>query len=219
MVAKIVVLLLTKGRVPYTLRAIHSIEANLRYDNFSYYVADGGSLPEEHKQVIALLEDYGAEWRGHSQVASSGENWNRGISEIFKDMSQHIYLRLENDFELAEPLDPTPYVDLLNDLPNVGCIRLGLLPIKLDIHTMGYDGRIYQHIRKSTQYVWSGNPCLVHRRFHDYYGMFRHGLTPGDSELSLDDKVRRKDGPYVWRPNALGDYGPFRHIGEEQSAF
>mgnify|MGYP000707541374 CR=1 FL=1 len=57
MVAKIVVLLLTKGRVPYTLRAIHSIEANLRYDNFSYYVADGGSLPEEHKQVIALLED------------------------------------------------------------------------------------------------------------------------------------------------------------------
>lgn len=219
MLPKVVVLLLTKGRVPYTLRAIHSIEAHFQYDNFSYYVADGGSRPEEHREVISLLEDYGAEWRGHSQNTSAGDNWNRGIEEIFKDMSQSIYLRLENDFELGESLDPTPYVELLRDLANVGCIRLGLLPIKLDIHTIGYGGRIYQHIRKSQQYVWSGNPCLVHRRFHEYYGYFQKGLTPGDSELSLDDKVRRKDGPYVWRPNNLGDYGPFKHIGEVQSQY
>ena len=214
---KIVVLLLTKGRVPYTLRVIHSIEANLQYDNFSYYVADGGSLDTEHKEVLALLEDYGAEWRGHSGDVSSGENWNRGISEIFKDPSHNVFLRLENDFELEEPLDITPYVELLNELTTIGCIRLGLLPINLDIQTYGYNGRIYQQILKMRQYTWSGNPCLIHRRLHDCYGMFDHGLSPGDTELSLDEKIRRQDGPHVWRPNSLGDYGPFAHFGQVPS--
>jgi len=219
MLPKLAILLLTKGRLPYSLRAIHSLVANLEYENYFFYVADGGSPPEEHAEVCALLDNYGVEYKEHSLLASSGENWNRGIQEISKPADVPIYLRLENDFELAKKLNIVPYIELLMDLTNVGCIRLGLLPIKLDIHTMGYGGKIYQHIRKSTQYVWSGNPCLVHRRFHEYYGFFSHGLTPGDSELSLDAKVRAKEGPYVWRPNELADYGPFKHIGTEQSDY
>lgn len=216
---EITILLLTRSRVSYTLKTIHALEANLEYDNYSYYVADGISTPEEHAEVIALLKDYGVGYRAHSQELTVGENWNKGIRESYR--TANIYLRMENDFELREKLDILPYIELLEANEEVGCIRLGLLPINLDIQTVGYSGRIYQRILRMRQYTWSGNPCLVHRRFHNTYGHFSEKkLSPGDTELTMDNMVRRnKPGPQVWRPNELGDYGPFAHIGQEQSDF
>lgn len=215
---EIVILLLTKGRVPYTLRTIYTFEANFEYDNYSYYIADGGSKPEEHAEVIALLKDYGIGYREHSEEMTPGLNWNKGIRECYK--TSNVYLRLENDFELVKKLDPEPYIELLEERQDVGCIRLGLLPINLDIQTHGYNGRIYQHILKMRQYTFSGNPCLIHRRFHYAYGHFSEkGMSPGDTELSIDRLVREIEGPAVWRPNELGDYGPFAHFGKEQSIF
>jgi len=217
--SEIVVLLLTKGRVAYTLRVIHTLEANLKYDNYSYYVADGGSEKSDLYEVLDLIVDYGAKMSYHHEELTSGQNWNRGIKAIF-DSGRNIYLRMENDFELSERLNIKPYVKVLEELPNIGCVRLGLLPINLDIQTHGYQGRIYQHILKMRQYTWSGNPCLVHRRFHEAYGYFSEKpLSPGDTELSLDGSVRRREGPAIWRPNELGDYGPFIHIGTEQADF
>jgi hypothetical protein len=219
MVPEIVVLLLTKGRVNYTLRVIHTLEANLGYENYSYYVADGGSEKSDLYPVLDLITDYGAGLKYHNQELTAGQNWNKGIKAIYNS-GVNIYLRMENDFELTEKLDITPYAELLNNLSNVGCIRLGLLPINLDIQTCGYKGRIYQDIMKMRQYTWSGNPCLVHRRFHEAYNFFSEKpLSPGDTELSIDANVRRYKGPAIWRPNELGDYGPFSHIGTDQSIF
>lgn len=219
MLPKVVVLLLTKGRTEYTLRVIHSLEAYLQYDNLSYYVADGGSSKSDLYTILDLIVDYGAELRYHHEELTAGQNWNRGIKAIY-DGGADIYLRMENDFELAECFDIEPYVRVLTERGDIGCVRLGLLPINLDIQTHGFEGRIYQHILKMRQYTWSGNPCLVHRRFHQAYGYFSEKpLSPGDTELSLDGNVRRHEGPAVWRPNELGDYGPFRHIGAEQSDF
>lgn len=217
---EIVVLLLTKGRVAYTLRAIHTLEANLEFDGeISYYVADAGSDKADLFEVLDLIVDYGAKMNYHHEQLTAGQNWNRGIKAIY-DMGKDVYLRMENDFELRETLDVTPYVRVFDGVPQVGCIRLGLLPILLDIQTFGFEGRIYQNIMKMRQYTWSGNPCLVHRRFHEVYGYFTEKPTsPGNTELSLDDKVRGKEGPAVWRPNELGDYGPFHHIGEIQSQY
>jgi len=217
---KVVILLLTKGRVPYTLRVIHTIEANLKYDNYSYYVADGGSSDADMFEVLDLIVDYGADVKYHHKNLTAGANWNRGIKSIYNSDAD-IYLRMENDFELGEPLDILPYVRVLEDkLLDIGCVRLGLLPIRLDIQTHGFEGRIYQEILKMRQYTWSGNPCLVHKRFHKDYGYFSEKqISPGDAELSLDHKVRSNNGSRVWRPNELGDYGPFKHIGMEQSDF
>ena len=215
---EIVILLLTKGRAPYTLRTIHAFEANFEYDNYSYYIADGGSTQEEMDEIVSLLEDYGIGYRFHSEESCAGINWNRGIKESYK--TSDIYLRLENDWELVKKLDPEPYIELLEQKENVGCIRLGLLPINLDIQTYGFNGRIYQHILKMRQYTFSGNPCLVHRRFHYAYGYFAEkDISPGDTELSIDHSVRKMAGPEIWRPNELGDYGPFAHFGTEQSQY
>ena len=216
---EIVVLLLAKGRVSYTIRTIHAIEANLEYENYSYYVADGGSDQPDLYEVLDLITDYGAKLQYHYKPMTVGKNWNDGIRAIYNSGAR-IYLHLENDFELSEKLNIAPYVKLLTERTDVGCIRLGLLPINLDIQTHGFDGRIYQHILKMRQYTWSGNPCLVHQRFNNAYGYFSEKkLSPGDTELSIDTNVRRQEGPMVWRPNELGDYGPFKHIGAEQATF
>lgn len=221
MIDKIAILLLCKGRAEYTVRVIHSLEANLEFDGETfYYVADAGSDKADLYQILDLIVDYGAVLKyHHDESLTAGQNWNKGIREIYNSGAD-VYLRMENDFELATKLDVTPYVRVFDGMPQVGAIRLGLLPIMLDIQTYGFEGRIYQHILKHRQYTWSGNPCLVHRRFHDVYGYFAEKkLSPGDTELSLDNQVRRMDGPVVWRPNELGDYGPFKHIGEVQSDY
>jgi len=214
---EIVILLLTKGRNPYTIRTIRGIEENLEYDNYSYYIADAGSTWKEHSEVCRLLDDYGAKYKHHSRPMAAGKNWNTGIYQAYR--YSNVYLRLENDFELEKKFNPTPYLRVLEEVPEVGCIRLGLLPIMLDIHTVAHDGRIYQNIQKSTHYIWSGNPCLVHRRFHDVYGMFRGKYPPGECEVRFDYHIRITEGPEIWRPNALGDWGPFGHFGEDKSEF
>jgi len=220
MINEVSILLLTKNRTKYTVRVIHSLEANLRFDGeISYYIADGGSKKPGLFEVLDLIVDYGAKMRYHHEELTAGQNWNKGIKEIYQS-GVPVYLRMENDFELSSKLDITPYISVLEKKNEVGAIRLGLLPINLDIQTHGFEGRIYQDILKTRQYTWSGNPCLVHHRFHKAYGFFAEKkLSPGDTELSMDNSVRRYQGPAIWRPNELGDYGPFQHIGEVQSDF
>lgn len=217
---RIAVLLLTCGRMGLTIHTIAALKKNLSFDGeIVWYVADGGSTKEDHAHVIKYLS--GQKILGnHSVSFSAGHNWNRGAEFIFASGIDQ-YLRLENDFELRHPLDISKYVDFMRRVKDIGCVRLGLLPINLDLFTIGDvpGDSIYLEVGKKRQYTFSGNPCLVHRRFHEAYGMFPVDRAPGDTELGMDAQVH-KDGPKIVVPWDMGDkgrWGYFAHNGTEKS--
>ena len=114
-------------------------------------------------------------------------------------------------------MDIEPYVTLLETEESVGMIRLGHLPVGLDISSAGYNGRMYLHIQKTTQYAFSGNPHLKHTRFRGHYGDYPIGRNPGETEISYDHQIRTANGSSILWPLAIGDTYKFAHIGEVSS--
>lgn len=205
----------TFHRTEYALRTIKAAVELLKYEKLAWYVADAGSHQDHHTAVLQALDGQKLLGR-HYKALDPGPNWNLGIGEIFKETE--IYLRLEDDFELRTELDITPYVELLNEIPEIGQVRMGLMPVGLDMQSMGHNGRIYMRILKNRQYCYSGHPCLIHKRFHDFYGMFHPTFGPGDCEVDFDSRVRAApDGPEIWWPLEMGTWGPWAHIGEVKS--
>jgi hypothetical protein len=120
---------------------------------------------------------------------------------------------------LKDDMDITPYVKLLMEREDVGMVRLGLMPIGLDLHSTAHDGRIYFDVLKSQPYAYSGNVCLIHKRFHDAYGMFHEEKNPGEIEVEFDYRVRSQEGPKIWWPMKMGTYtyGYWEHRGAVKS--
>lgn len=205
-------MLATFNRTEYALRTIAAIKANLKYvGEILYYLADGGSTDEHHRLCLDAL---GA-WDSHRVYQSPGANWNMAINKIFQETD--FMLRLEDDFELQKELDITPYVTALKERQDWGIVRLGLLPVGLDLHSVGHNGIHYLRVLRSQQYAYSGNPLIMHKRFWDHYGEYQVDLSPGETEIAYDAKFRSRAGPEIAWPVDLGGWGVFGHIGERKS--
>lgn len=211
----VMVLLLTYERTEYALRTIHSHLANLRYDGIiQWAVVDDGSRPEHYETCRAALADYLS--FSASRRAGYGANANEAWDAAYYHKHCPITYWLEDDWVLRRPLDITPYVRLLLEKEDVGMVRLGYLPVGLDLESVGYDGRMYLNVKKTKQYAFSGNPHLKHYRFRSY-GDYPVGKNPGVTEIEYDHKIRVQVGPAIWWPLVVGDDPFFAHIGVEQS--
>lgn len=203
----------TFNRTEYAVRTIRAIKANLKYDgDILYYLADGGSTNEHHN---TCKEEIGEVWNSHHIYQSPGANWNMAINKIFEETD--FMFRLEDDFELRRELNITPYVVALKERTDWGIIRLGLLPVGLDMHSVGHNGIHYLRVLRSTQYAYSGNPLIMHKRFWDHYGQYHTDMMPGTTELEYDNRFRARPGPEILWPPDLGGWGVFGHIGEKKS--
>lgn len=214
---KLVVCLLTYQRTDYAVRTIRSTCEKLRHDGpISWYVADDGSAPTHVGRVMAQLEAHGADILGmHSQRLGPGANWNRAIAKALE--AADVLVWLEDDWELTRELDVTPYLQLLAERPDVGMVRLGYLAVGLALTSVGHAGRHYLQMERSTQYAYSGNPAVRHRRFHDSYGDYPTDRNPGECEIALDAVFRSKSGPTIWWPVDLGGWSVWGHVGQQQS--
>jgi hypothetical protein len=212
----VVINLLTFNRTEYALQVIRAIKEKLHYPDLCWYVADSGSSPTHVKAILDELKDTPVlGW--HSEKYSCGKNWNVAIRQSFA--AADIFLRLEDDFELTRDIDLGSYVDILQHRENVGMIRMSNMPVGCDLTSVGYDGRIYLNVLKSSEMCYSGNPGLVHRRFVDAYGFFmeHRGFPPGDYEVDMNYQVFNKPGPEIWWPVEMGEWGSFGHIGSVPS--
>lgn len=215
---RLAICLLTYKRTEYAVRTVESVCENLAFDgDIGWYVADDGSEGEHVFAVMQALDDAGASVFGsHSERLKSGPSWNRAIKNALEWADRILWL--EDDWELGEKLDVTAYVDLLTDREDVGMVRMGGMPVGLDLHSVGHDGIHYLRVERSTPYMVSGNPNIRHRRYFDAYEWYPDdGRGPGDCEIWHDQRVRSSQGPQVWWPLSIGGYGPFAHIGEGQS--
>lgn len=209
----LIVILLTSGRTQYTLQAIEGVHKNLVYQGeWLWYIA-GDNASQEHLDIV--LDATKDTMIGfHSLQLGYGGAVNYAINSL---NDYPVTLLLENDWYLCQQWDLSPYVRLLMEREDVSMIRLGHLPINLDLESYGHNGNMYLNVKKNRQYAFSGNPHLKHRRFYDAYGMYPTGLNPGDTEIAYDSQVRGKDGPMIWWPLSIGDRFLFSHIGQERS--
>jgi len=211
--------LLTYQRTDYAVRTVNSVCDRLKYPNLAWYVADDGSDPPHFFSILAALEQKDATVFGsHSEKLGPGPSWNRAVQQSLEYCD--LVLWLEDDWELTQDLDITRYVKLLLDKPEVGMIRMGYLAVGLDLHSVGHDGVHYLRVQKSTQYAYSGNPSIRHRRYFEAYEGYPSGKNPGDCEIWHDAKMReKKDGPEIWWPVNLpnGGWSVWGHIGQEPS--
>lgn len=165
---------------------------------------------------------------GQEETFFAGKSYNLGLG-LCHQRSDYV-LVLENDWELDEPLDLIPYMTLLRDNDKVGVVTFRILSTGADVHTIGYNGKMYLRYLRSTQYAFSGNPYIRHARFTTEYGWFAEDRNPGDMELHQDDMYRyresgdskfvprnEEDGPQIWRPADISVWGSWKHIGTDKS--
>lgn len=221
------IILTTYARTDYATATIDGILTNALYENkpaagnagVVWFVVDDGSDTAHLDAVRQRLDGQNVAYF-HSQRRGYGANVNDAWLRSWELSSVH--LLIEDDWQLRTPLDLTPYVRLLEYQTHMGMVRLGHMPVGLSLESKGHDGRMYLKVLPATQYYFSGNPHLKHRRFAEQYGWYPEGLNPGETELSYDWQCRektmkRKDLPEIWWPLEIGDRHLFGHIGAEKS--
>lgn len=209
----ITLVLLTYKRTEYAIRTVRAASAHLKSSEpLQWYIADDGS-PKKH--LDAVLAELTLPLVGkHSSRAGYGRNANRAWSASIS-RGEDVTLWLEDDWELRADLDLDPLVALLRTT-NVGMIRLGYLSAGLAGKTFGAADRLYWQLDKtSTAQVFTGHPALRHARYHQVYGPYPEGFSPGDTELMYGYTFRDTPSPVsiVW-PCDYPSNGLFGHIGE-----
>lgn len=226
---EVAILFMTKeseDREGIAVRSIEALKKNLRCEYpWFWFFALGTSSFEYLDSLKKALGCSEIGWTIESNLPP-GMVWNETLGKIF-DRFQ-IYFRLEDDFVLKEPLDITPYVNLLWKRGDIGMIRLGLMPIDLKLLSVGvkdqdFGDRRFFDCLPETSYAYSGNPGLVHKRLHDAVGYFHASKNPGEIEVDFDYRIRQamlNGGPRIWWPLDLGKYGTYGvwdHIGRVKS--
>lgn len=210
----IVIVLVTYERTDCAVRTIRAVIENLLGTGYVWYIADDGSRPEHMAAILEALE--GQHVVGyHSERMGVGASMNRAAEEAMSHTD--IVLWLEDDWELEHHIDIEPYIEALAINPDVGMVRLGLLPGGIHSESLVYNDHVYLQMWRGTPYAFSGNPHLRHRRWFEAYGPYQPRLLPGDTEVAMDlQVVRNKDGPAIWWPVEFGRYGTWGawgHIG------
>ena len=168
--------------------------------------------------IMSILENRSRRIIGsHSERSTCGVSWNRGLIKCYEHTDY--VLVMEDDWQLKEPFDITPYMQLLQQNERVGMVRFGTLTLGMTCHIQGFDGRHYLEIDKHPQYAFSGNPHLRHKRLNEVVGMYNEKIepSPGDVEIDFDYRFRQQDIVDIWRPASIDGWGIFNHIGNVQS--
>ena len=223
-IPNLAIVMVTYQRTREAVITVKSVCENLEYPKAKrgWYIADDGS-PHEHMDAIfneLLNVQEETLWGNHNEKFKPdthfcGQGWNLGLRKAHQYAD--IVLWLEDDWHLNRRLDILPYVQLLQERTDIGIVRLGGLAVGSDVHIVGHNGIHYLQYLRSTQYAYSGNPLLRHRRFTDVYGWFSEERSPGEIELDMDARFRASPGPEIWRPADIPGWGIFGHIGTDKT--
>lgn len=205
-------------RTEYALRAIQALKANLVYPDLRYYLADDGSPQSHVDKLLAELQDVNLIGWHTLPNGSYGRNVNEAMNVVMP--VTNLYLVIEDDWELTEPLELYRYAALLMEQQEIGLVRLGYLNLNMRGLVVGYAGALYWKLdRDCDSYVFTGHPSLRHSRYFSQYGRYPEGLSPGETELMYALQYRTGNGCDIAWPVMNGEYGKFAHIGQVKATY
>lgn len=214
----ITIILATYERTEYAVQTILCAKRNLRYPNLYWYVSDDGSRPEHFDAVMTALKDEKV-LGSHNERISYGAGLNRGV-EYARQVGD-LVLPLEDDWCLSQELDLYRYAALLMENEQVGMVRMGYLNANLEGFVYGHSGALYLDLndtetRQGSNRAFAGHPSLIHRRYFEMFGKYPERWQPGETEIGMGEQFKFGGPAIVW-PLALGEHGPWQHIGGQQS--
>lgn len=216
------VVLYTYNRREYAHRTLRSALERLHYHGRTIvHIADDGS-PDGYREELERLAG------GFAQVAAvSSSNAERGgYGRSYNLASQHVHgaadvvLCLEDDWELARPLDLDPLVEALQD-PRIGCIRLGYIGYTQALHgEFAFVGGNHYLVLDSLSpepHVFAGHPRLETVAWQRRVGPWPEGATAGATEFEVAHRLMaRRD--VAWPIDLVPPRGDlFVHIGTERA--
>jgi len=211
----VVALIITYERTDVAVTTIRGMKERIHYPNLSFHIADDGS---NGCHIERMLQEIGSDYRitvSNTGGHSVGRSMNLGIEKCLE--RSDIWLHWEDDWLPNMDIDLIPCVNLLQNHDNIGMIRLGRLQLGLHGEVVLGGDRFWWKLDKSKhEWCWTGHAAMRHRRFHDAYGKYEEGLTPGKTEMAMLDKFNRTKGPDVVWPAWLR-YDICDHIGDGYS--
>ncbi len=211
----VILLLITYERTDVALETIKGIKARLSYPNLGWHIADDGSNGDH---IQKLANEIGPEFEistSNTGGHSVGKSMNEGVARCLERAD--IWLHWEDDWVPNMDINLIPCVELLQQNEDVGMIRLGRLSAGLHGQVIVGGDRLWWLLDKTKDlWAWTGHAAMRHRRFHDAYGVYKEGLTPGKTELCFQDVFLHTGGPDIVWPAWLR-YDICDHIGDGYS--
>lgn len=211
----VMVLIITYERTDVARAAIRGIKEHVHYPNLAFHIADDGS---NGNHVQSLIDEIGINYEvTYTQTGghSVGKSMNLGVQKCLE--KSDYWLHWEDDWVPNFDIPLIPCMELLKNNEEIGMIRLGRLSVGLTGTVIAGGDRLWWKLDKSKdEWCWVGHAALRHKRFHDAYGDYAEGLTPGRTELIMQHSFNTKPGPDVVWP-AWCRYDICDHVGDGYS--
>jgi len=197
--------------------AIHCFEgftSRFHYDGkIKFHIADGGSPQKDIDAYLTILKDYDVTIDVTDNLSSMMNSCARNSGDVFIITVDDFVINFNTVVDLS------PDVRFLLAHPEVGKIRMGRLAFwsgKNFAELYNWNGLqwwVFDKARSANPYMDTIGMSLYHRRFWDTYGDVPpcSPHMPGESELNMEERFRKKDGPTVAIPMRFGANGPHCH--------
>ncbi len=169
------------------------------------HIADDGSAIDRKNFWGRLIEDWASFSYSRQEREGIGASLNRGIT-LCREKSPFILYPMD-DWRLLNDLYLDPWVELLAQHQDVGCIRLAPSGSAKGGKTERFGDRVVVSFERYANY-WSMLPALYHERFFATYGAFDEGVSAVEAEAAYNRKVISTNGPTV----ITAFLSPWQHV-------
>jgi hypothetical protein len=230
---RLTVCLLTYNRMDYAKATIDGLFKHLVVpDDWSVYfhIADDGSPDETYIDELKayILAQYRRSTvinqkgimtgQSNSERGGYGKNFNLAM-QSFHDVSDYV-MPIEDDWVLQKDLDVAHLCKLFDDVPEVGCIRLGYLSYTQPLYGTVIASNSLKYLLLDEEspepHLFAGHPRIETVEWEKLVGPWPENLQPGDTEFYVATKLARKG--IAWPMDLTRTGGDlFVHIGSERS--
>ena len=212
-----------------TLEALKTVEAFKKFalyeeGQFKWIISDDGSGDEHITKIVSKINEdshplHSLVYVYNSNRKGVGDGMNHCLKWV-KEQGGKLVITLEDDWVLYRQYNFSPLADLLVTHNDVGMIRLGYVSPGISANLISLSNLLWWDVlANGYTYRYTGHPALKHVRLYDYYGYYKEGLPPGQTELYMCGNVNSKAGPKILIPVYFDtQWGIFHHIGSQSLA-
>ena len=206
----------------YARRALTAVLEKLTYSGPLYvHIADDGSHQQHINALIKIVESFGDKVTGRTHTNAARSGYGASYNQATQVVHNYggVVLPLEDDWELAYPLQVDAYIEaLMSDPPIIGCIRLGYLGFTQELRgSLGHiAGRSYLVFDPASpeRHVAAGHPRLETVEWERGVGPWPERIDPGTTEHVWCGYEASRHG-VAWPMDTPGNW--FHHIGTVQA--
>jgi len=216
----VTVLIVSYDRKNELRKSLYGFLKNVQYpkDKLRFHLADDkspGSLVED------VIQEF--KWLNWSYTITNRKGWGGNVNAAMRAIKTDYIFLMEDDRQAYGAINLVDGVKLLKNIPAVGLVRYdgiaGHTTLTLNLKECKAGRFSYCTIDKQRSrrpIIYSNQPHLRHRRFNEFYGLYKEGLKLGKTEREYALWFHKAKGPDI----AIledGIMNRFNHLGAGKS--